>query len=303
MKILVTGGTGFVGSRLVPFLLEQGHTVRLLIRPAERNVPLPAGAEVIEGDPMRPGPWWRATEECDAAFNMAGASVFGRWNPALKALLRESRLATTRNLVNSIPAGKGFTLVSTSAVGIYGDAGERECDENAPLGQDFLARLAQDWEAEALRAREKGARVAVARFAVVFALGGGALEQLLKVTKNFLGGPVGSGRQWVSWIHREDLVRALLFLMESPGLEGVFNLSAPNPVRQIDAARTLGRVLGRPAFMPAPAFAVRLALGEFAETLLFSQRMVPRRLVDAGFSFHFPHLEEALRNILADQRP
>lgn len=303
MKILITGGTGFVGSRLAPFLLENGHSLRLLIRPAERLQAVPEGVEVVEGDPTERGPWWGATRECDAAVNLAGAPIYGRWTAQRKALIRESRLATTRNLVESIPGGKPFTLLSTSAVGIYGDSGERLCDESAPLGADFLASVAKDWEAEAQWARDKGARVVLARFAIVLALGGGALEQLMKVTKRFLGGPLASGRQWVSWIHREDLVRAILFLLQTEDLQGPFNLSAPNPARQIDVARTLGKILGRPAFTPAPAFAVRLALGEFADTVLFSQRMVPKRLLDAGFPFHFPDLGGALRNIFADQKP
>lgn len=301
MRVFVTGGTGFVGARLVPFLMENGHQVRLLVRPGERGQVAFPGAEVVVGDPNEAGDWTRAVADCDAAVNMAGASIFGRWDPERKVLIRESRLSTTRNLVNALPQGEGFTLVSTSAVGIYGDAGERELDESAPLGIDFLAQVARDWEAEASAGGRKGARVAISRFAIVLGEGGGAVEQLRKVTKRFLGGPIGSGRQWVSWIHREDLVRAILFLLERPDLGGVFNLCSPNPARQIDVARTLGRVLGRPAFTPAPAFAVRLVLGEFANAVLFSQRMVPARLQAAGFTFRFPELEPALRDILGTQ--
>lgn len=303
MKIFVTGGTGFVGSRLVPFLLEQGHGVILLVRPGEIRTGLPGGAQVVEGEPSRAGPWWDALGTCDAALNLAGAPIYGRWDAAKKALIRESRVLTTHNLVAALPRQGPFSLLSTSAVGIYGDAGDRELDEAAPLGSDFLARVAQDWEAEALCGRDAGARVVLQRFAVVLGPGGGALEQLASMTRKFLGGPVGTGRQWFSWIHREDLVRAILFLLERPELEGVFNLCAPNPVRQLDLARTLGRVLGRPALTPAPAFAVRLVLGEFADAVLFSQRMVPRRLQEAGFHFLFPDLEPALRQILRPSKP
>lgn len=301
MRIFITGGTGFVGTRLVPFLAQSGHTVRLLVRPGERHPPQAAGVELVEGDPMRAGPWMDAVPDCDAAVNMAGTPIFGRWTEERKRLIRESRLATTHHLVDALPEGKSFSLLSTSAVGIYGNAGERELDEEAPLGSDFLARVAQDWEAEALRAREKGVRTVLARFAVVLGAGGGALEQLVKATRNFAGGPVGSGRQWFSWIHRDDLVRALLFLLEAPKLQGVFNVSSPNPARQVEVARILGRLLHRPTFVPAPAFAVRLVLGEFADAVLFSQRMLPRRLLEAGFSFRFPDLEAALSDILADQ--
>ncbi|MDW7710979.1 MAG: TIGR01777 family oxidoreductase [Deferrisomatales bacterium] len=303
MRIFVTGGTGFVGARLVPFLAEQGHEVSLLLRPVESKEGLPAGVRVTEGDPTKEGPWWDGLRDCDAAVNLAGAPIFGRWNEQKKELIRESRVRTTRNLVTALPAGKPFSLLSTSAVGIYGDAGDRELDESAPLGDDFLAHVARDWEAEAARARGRGARVALTRFGIVLGPGGGALATLEKVTRRFLGGPVGTGRQWFSWIHREDLVRALLFLLERPDQEGVFNLCAPNPVRQLDVARALGRVLRRPALTPAPALAVRLVLGEFADAVLFSQRMVPRRLQAAGFGFLFPELEPALREVLVPTAP
>jgi uncharacterized protein len=298
MRVFVTGGTGFVGSRLVPFLIENGHTVRLLTRPGEPRTSLPAAVEAVEGDPLRPGPWWEALRDCDAAVNMAGAPIFRRWNERSKALMRESRIATTRNLVDALRGRRGFTLVSTSAVGIYGDAGEAELPETAPHGLDFLARLAADWEREAQRARSEGVRVVLARFAIVLGPAGGALEQLALATRCFVGGPIGSGRQWVSWIHREDLVRALLLALQRSELEGPVNLSAPEPVRQADLARALGRVLRRPALLRAPASAVRLVLGEFADTVLFSQRMVPRKLHEAGFSFLHPRLEPALRDIL-----
>ncbi|RMG94905.1 MAG: TIGR01777 family protein [Candidatus Dadabacteria bacterium] len=300
MRIFFTGATGFVGSRLVPFLRQAGHEAVLLVRPSEKTGSVPACDQLVTGNPMEWGPWWKPVAECGAAVNLAGAPIVGKWTPEKKLAIRESRVRTTRNLVDAIPnEAKGFPLVSASAVGIYGDAGERELDETAPLGTDFLAKVARDWEAEALRAREKGARVVVTRFGIVLGPGGGALAELAKMTKRFLGGPMGSGRQWFSWIHLEDLCRAIRFLLERPDLEGVFNLSSPNPVRQIDLARTLGRVLGRPAFTPAPAFAVKLVLGEFGSTLLASQRMVPRRLLEAGFEFRYPDLEGALREILA----
>ncbi|MBI5014084.1 MAG: TIGR01777 family protein [Deltaproteobacteria bacterium] len=301
MRIFVTGGTGFVGTALVPFLLSSGHSVRLLVRPGERRLPGAPELEVVDGDPTHPGSWMEAVGGCDAAINLAGAPIFGRWSEQTKRLIRDSRISTTRHLVEAIPEGEHFVLLSTSAVGIYGDAGERELDEDAPLGTDFLAQVARDWEAEALRAREKGARTVIARFAIVFGPGGGALEQLTKATHRFAGGPIGGGRQWVSWIHRTDLVRALLFLAEARDREGVFNLSSPNPARQIEVARAIGRLLHRPAMLPAPAFAVRLVLGEFANAVLFSQRMIPRRLQEAGFSFRFPDLEGALLDAMVHQ--
>ncbi len=298
MRIFVTGGTGLVGSRLVDFLLGRGHEVVLLARPVEVTSSSAEGVTLSVGDPMERGPWWDYVAQCDAAVNLAGTPIFGRWDANTKRLIRDSRVRTTRNLVAAIPAGRPFTLLSTSAVGIYGDAGERELDESAPPGTDFLARVACDWEAEALRAREKGVRVALMRFGIVLARGGGALEQLEGLSRKFLAGPVGSGRQWFSWIHREDLVRAIEFLLLHPELDGAVNLCAPNPVRQVDVVRTLGKILGRPAVTPAPAFAVRLVLGEFADVVLFSQRMIPKRLQEAGFRFRFPDLELALADLL-----
>ena len=297
MRVFVTGGTGFLGSRLVPLLRERGHRAVLLVREGTAAERVPACDEVVRGDPLRWGPWWRAAAGCDAAVNLAGEPIYGKWTNERKLLIRESRVAATRNLVDAIPQGIPFTLVSASAVGVYGDAGDRLLDETAPPGDDFLARLARDWEAEAARARDEGARVAIGRLGVLLGPGGGVLARLERMARRFSGGIVGSGRQWVSWIHREDAARALVFLLEGAGLEGVFNVASPNPVRQADMARTLARIAGRPAPTRTPAFAVRLALGELASVVLASQRMVPKRLLDAGFAFRFPDLENALKDI------
>lgn len=298
MKVFVTGGTGFIGSRLLRVLAEGGHRTRLLLRPEERNTPLPAGVEAVVGDPMAGGPWWDAVAECDAAVNLAGYPVFSRWDARVKALIRESRIATTRNLVHALPKGRPFTLLNASGAGIYGDCGEREVDESAPGGVDFLSRVAQEWEAEALTGRERGARVVLARFGIVFGPGGGALPELVKKTRRFLGGPLGSGRQWMPWVHLEDVVRALLFLLERPDLKGPFNFTSPRPARQIDVALTLGRLLHRPALAWAPSPILRLVIGECALVTLFSQKALPKRLLEAGFAFRFPELETALRDIL-----
>lgn len=298
MRIFVTGGTGFVGSRLLPFLLEHGHEIRLLARAQEKNRPIPAGVEVTTGDPLRPGTWWEGVSECDAAVNLAGSPVFSRWDPQVKAMLRESRLATTRNLVHAIPRGRPFTLVSASGIGIFGDAGEEILDESAPPGDDFLATVAREWEEVALGGEGRGARVCLARFGIIFGPGGGALEELVRNTRRYLGGRLGSGRQWMPWVHLEDVVRALLFLLEGGELRGPFNFTSPNPARQIVVARTLARLMGRPALAVAPPFVLRLVIGECAKIVLSSQRAVPRRLQEAGFRFAFPELEPALRDIL-----
>ncbi len=301
MRIFVTGGTGFVGSRLIPCLLDAGHEVVVLVRPPEAGRAIPGGTRVrvVVGESTQAGPWWDAVGECAAAVNLAGYPVFGRWTPRVKGLLRASRLDTTRNLVQAIPAGGPFTLVSASGIGVFGDAGERELDESAPVGRDFLARLATDWEGEAFRARERGARVATTRFGVVLGHDGGALPQFVRNARWFLNGPLGSGRQWMPWIHREDVVRGILFLLAGETLEGPFNFVSPQLVRQVEFAQALGRALGRPAILPTPALALRLVLGEFGAVSLFSQKARPHKLQEAGFSFRFADLDGALGEILS----
>ena len=303
MRIFVTGGTGFVGQHLIPTLVRVGHAVVLLRRPGEPSAALAGGVESVEGDPMARGPWWEPVEVCDAAVNLAGAPIFQRWDASTKALIRESRLATTRNLVAYIPRNRPFTLVSASGIGVYGDAAETEVDESSSVGSDFLASVASEWEAEALRGQSRGARVALARFGVILGKGGGALQQMAKATRWFAGGALGSGQQWMAWVHQEDVVRGIAFLLESPETQGPYNFCAPQPARQIDVARALGRVLRRPTLARIPAFALRLVLGEFASVALGSQRARPRRLLEAGFTFKLPELQAALREILSPEPP
>ena len=302
MKIFLTGGTGFIGSRLTEFLVGSGHQVHLLVREKERQPPTETAITVSVGDPTRPGPWWQPLQQCDAAVNLAGHPIFNRWTPAVKELIRDSRVATTRNLVAALPENPPFTLVSASGVGIYGNCAERQLDETAPPGADFLARLAREWEAEAHRAEAKGARVALMRLGAVLGPDGGAMPELVRNVQQLRTGRLGSGKQWLSWIHLEDAVAGCRFLLENAGLRGAFNFTAPEPRRQADFARTLGNLLGRHKLMPAPMFALRLALGEAAELALFSQRGIPRRLTEAGFRFQHPLLESALKDVLAALR-
>jgi uncharacterized protein (TIGR01777 family) len=300
MRVFVTGGTGFVGSRLIPALLDEGHEVVLLVRPSEeeRQVPGRDRVRVVVGESTETGQWWDAVKDCGAAVNLAGYPVFSRWTPQIKQLLRESRLATTRNLVQAIPPGGPFTLVSASGIGIFGDAGERVLEESSPPGHDFLGRLATEWEEAAFTARERGARVATTRFGIILGHDGGALPELVKNARRFLNGPLGSGRQWLPWIHREDVVRGILFLLAGAELEGPFNFVSPGIVRQIEFARALGKILHRPVIVPAPAFAVRLMLGEFGQVSLFSQNARPKKLLESGFTFECPDLDRALQDIL-----
>jgi uncharacterized protein (TIGR01777 family) len=298
MRAFITGGSGFVGSNLSRALIREGHQVTILSRsekPAKSQQP---GVSVVAGDPARPGKWQESVSGHDLLINLAGASIFKRWDARYKQLLRDSRMLTTRNLVDAIPEGQGVTLLSTSAVGYYGFTGDEELDENSPPGTDFLARLARDWEAEALRARERGARVVIMRFGVVLGRDGGALEQMIMPFRFFVGGPLGRGEQWFSWIHLNDLCEAALFAVADPRIEGPLNFTAPGLVRNRELARAIGKVTGRPSFMPAPGFMISLILGEFGTVILKGQRVLPRALQAKGFHFSFPDMESALRDLL-----
>ena len=296
MKILMTGGTGFVGTYLSDRFRETGHTVTILVRPGEKEKSNKPGVSLLEGDPTKQGPWQNAISEHDAVVNLAGASIFTRWTGEQKKAILESRISTTRHLVEGMSAAA--VLFSTSAVGYYGFHGDEELTEESPSGDDFLAEVSKAWEAEALKARGKGARVVITRFGIVLGGAGGALGQMIPLFRKFVGGPIGNGRQWFSWVHFRDLCEAFIFLLDRKEISGPVNLTSPMPVRNSDLARALGRVLHRPSFLPAPAFMVRLVLGEFGSVILKGQRVIPRRLLDAGFAFRYPEIDKALASIV-----
>ena len=299
MKVFMTGGTGFVGAYLSRELVKLGHEVTILSRREKPPGVQAPGIRLITGDPAEEGDWMEAAPESDWIINLAGASIFSRWSPAYKQEIIESRIRTTRNLVIALAGGDRRQLFcSTSAVGYYGPRGDEVLTEESPPDSDFLARLGVDWEAEALKARELGLRVVITRFGIVLGKGGGALGQMAPMFRRFLGGPLGSGQQWFSWIHQGDLARAFSFIGEHSEIEGPLNFTAPNPVRNRDLARALGRALRRPAWLRTPAFMIRLAMGELGDTLLSGQRVIPKRLLDAGFKFYFPTLEPALQDLL-----
>jgi uncharacterized protein (TIGR01777 family) len=218
----------------------------------------------------------------------------------VKTEIRESRILTTRHVVQGLPSGKPVVLISASGVGFYGNRGDDVLTEDAPAGNDFLAGLSKDWERAALAAAEKGARVVLTRLGVVLGKGGGAMAKMIPAFKFFVGGPIGSGRQWFPWIHMEDLSAAMLFLIDRPEISGPVNLCAPEPVTNRDLAGALGRALNRPAVMPAPAFMVRMALGEFADVLLGSQRAVPQKLLQHHFDFRHPDIRSAVNAVVND---
>jgi len=297
MKVLVTGASGFVGTHLTGVLLNRNHQVVGLARSLRNKGISHPKYRFIAADTAQPGPWQEALADVDAVVNLAGRSISGRWNEAVKTEIRESRILTTRRVVQGLPPGKPVVLISASGVGFYGNRGDDVLTEEAPAGDDFLARLSKDWEKEALAAAAKGARVVLTRLGVVLGKGGGAMARMIPAFKSFVGGPIGNGRQWFPWIHLEDLSAAMLFLLEHPEISGPVNLCAPEPVTNRDLAVALGRALNRPAVMPAPAFMVRLALGEFADVLLGSQRAVPQKLLQHHFGFRYPEIRSAVNAV------
>lgn len=302
MRIFVVGGTGFIGSSLIPCLLAAGHTVTALVRSPGKAGQLPAGVKAVAGDPATPGRWQEEIGRAEAIVNLAGHNIFTRWTPTAKRLILESRLAATRNVVEAISPGAvaGQTLINASAVGYFGFDDGTDKNETAPAGEDFLARVCVAWEQEALAASQKGVRVIVARIGIVLGKNGGALGQMLPAFRLGVAGRLGSGRQWFPWIHLDDLVAIFPFCLDHPEFSGPLNCCAPSPVRNEEFTRTLGRVLHRPTILPVPAWAVRLALGELGNVVLEGARMVPERLTRHGFPFRYPELEPALRNLVGD---
>jgi uncharacterized protein (TIGR01777 family) len=306
MRIFVTGGTGLIGTKLIRALHERRDVVVLLTRrPDEARASSGAACTIVEGDPTRPGPWQEAVDDCDAVVNLAGEDLFNRrWDTAFKKVLRDSRVCSTENVVQALArqprnaAGKPRVLVNPSAIGYYGPHGSEELTEDSPPGSDFLAGLCVEWERAAQLAASSGVRVAVLRIGVVLDKEGGALRRMVPAFQMGLGGPTGSGEQWVSWVHHADVTGLLLLALDNWEARGPINALAPNPVTNADFARAVGRALGRPAVLPTPAFALRVMLGEAAEVALTGQRVVPRRAPALGYTFRFLGLDAALADAL-----
>lgn len=298
MKILITGGTGFVGTCLTRKLLDRGDEVTLLSTSGRTPLAGEPAVDVLQADTTRRGEWQDGLGRFDVIINLTGRSVFHLWSDSYKNAIYSSRVHTTRNIVDALPNNSDTVLLSASAAGYYGDRGETEQDESSPAGEDFLAEVCKNWEEEAFLAREKGARVATMRFGVVLGSQGGAIATMKTPFLLCLGGPIGSGKQWFPWIHVDDLVSAILFLMDGSDLQGAYNFTAPGLVRQKEFAKTLGEVMSRPALIPAPSFVMKTILGEFGKSLLQGQKVVPRNLRNNGFVFKYPELEEALREII-----
>jgi uncharacterized protein (TIGR01777 family) len=299
MKILITGALGFIGKNLSDDLLNKGHSVIALGRSATQNRIISDRYQYISADTTLPGDWQAALGDVDGVVNLAGKSIFKRWSASYKKEIYDSRILTTRNVVDALPIGKSVILCSASGTGYYGNRGDDLLKEDEKCGDDFLASVSADWEAEAFKAAHKGARVAVMRFGVVLGQNGGALAKMIPQFKWFVGGPTGSGKQWFSWIHLADLMAAVRFIFEHPHVDGPLNFCAPHPVRNRDLANALGQALSRPSVLSAPAFMIRWVLGEFGNVLLEGQRAIPDQLLNYGFQFQYPDIKSAIQSVVA----
>jgi uncharacterized protein (TIGR01777 family) len=307
MRVIITGGTGLIGRALSANLAADGHEVIVLSRSPDRASGLPSGVQAERWDGQTADGWADLADGADAIVNLAGASLAGesffpsRLTEERKRLIRDSRVNAGRAVVEAVrqASDKSRVVIQSSGVGYYGPHGDEMLDEDAPPGDDWGGQMSsQDWEPATAPVETMGVRRAIIRSGVVLDAREGAFVRLLLPFRLFVGGPMGSGKQWMSWIHREDEARAIRFLIENEEASGPFNLSSPNPLTNADLARAVGKVLGRPSFIPVPGFALNLAFGEVADTILKGQRVVPHRLQEMGFTFRFADAESALRDLL-----
>lgn len=302
MKIIVSGGTGFVGQALVQELAQKGHHVILLTRDLNTlKHPSSSSITPIAWDAKTLGPWAGQVDGADAVINLAGEPIVKkRWGAAQKKILLSSRIDSTRALVEAIrkAAKKPRVLINAAAVGYYGPVESDTVTESCRKGGGFLADMCDAWEKEALQAESAAVRTVCARIGIVLEKDGGALAKMLPPFQFFIGGPLGSGRQWLPWIHRADVIGAILFCLGNPKISGPVNFTAPSPAAMKDFCKTLGEVLRRPSWAPVPDFVLQILLGEMSIVLLTGQKAFPEKLLQAGFAFRYPDLKDALISIL-----
>ena len=305
MKIAISGATGFVGSRLVERLHTEGHRILVLTRNttfAQKVFPFQAfpNLEIISYTPGVSGIWQDSIAGCDGVVNLAGEPIAeGRWTPERKQEILNTRKLGTQKIVEAIAKAnpQPSVLVNTSAIGYYGTSETASFDEDSASGNDFLAQVCQEWEAEASKVKDANVRLVILRFGIVLG-NGGALGKMITPFKLFAGGPIGSGQQWFSWIHLDDIVSLIIQALTKPTMEGVYNATAPQPVRMNDLSTTMGNVMNRPSWLPVPGFAIEAILGDGAKVVLEGQQVLPKRTLESGFEFQYPNLPSALKQIL-----
>ncbi len=301
MRYFIMGATSFTGGHIIDFLSSVGSEVTALVRDAARSKGLEQkGVRLVVGDPLQAGKWQDVAAKCDVILNLVGRPIFARWDEKAMQEILATRIRSTEMAAKAacIRGGSDMTLINTNAIGYYGDTGEQIVTETSPSGAGFLAEVCVRWQEAAQKAEESGVRVVFPRFGAVLGQNGGILAQILSVFRLGLGGRISTGRQWFSWIHVHDLARAIGFVANDRNMSGAVNFCSPEPVRNVEFTETLAEILKRPAIFPVPAFALRLALGGAADIALWSQRVLPDVLSDAGFIFDFPSLETALKDIL-----
>ena len=307
MKIAITGATGFVGTRLVSQLTAAGHQILVFTRNEKRGRRVfPTSAfpnlEIVAYQPTKSGDWQQAIAGCDAVVNLAGQPIAEqRWTPQIKEKILHSRQGVTEKIVEAFTLAnpKPKVLINASAIGYYGTSETATFTETSPPGDDFLAQVCQKWEAAATKVTAESVRLVILRIGIVLGKNGGALSKMLPVFKLFAGGPLGNGRQWFSWIHRDDLVGLIIAALEQEDKRGTFNATAPNPVRMNELCHTLGAIMKRPSWLPVHSLALEMLLGDGAKVVLEGQQVLPKKTLAAGFTYQYPTIKAALKEILS----
>jgi len=298
MNVFITGGSGFVGKALSSYFLDNGYPVWTTGTSPVHPLCERENFYYIQADTSQKGEWQEVLQEADIIINLAGRNIFRRWTTSYKKQIYDSRILTTRHIVDALPENTKKLFFSASAAGFYGNRGDEMLTEDSKSGDGFLAAVCVDWEKEAFRAAEKGIRVIAVRLGVVLGKDGGALSKMVPAFRFFVGGPIGDGKHWFPWIHVEDVKVAIEFLLNKPEINGPVNFCSPGSVRYEQFTSALGKALKRPSFLKTPGFMIRMIMGELGEALLSGQRSVPEKLNASGFRFRFPDIESALSDIL-----